>query len=181
MWWIITVSPRWDDGQMISYQDSEQPADVKELLENVERHQGPDHFLEGLATLVNELGDTLSFGVTLMVHGKIVTGDVVGGRQYFAGVANAMSTPVSGENEGVSVVRNALTKHLETLRDAYPNFTADAEGDREGSPIKTTYLHLKDAYVMVGDLGRTIPTDNGLWLRLRLSSIDGFCLGSLSV
>lgn len=178
------VTPSWDDGLMTNNR-ADQPGDLESLLETVDRHQGPDMALQMLVDIINRLGDILSIGITILVHGQVVTGEAVSGRAFFEGIAHRVKLPVSGDNEATAVMRDGLAKGFEALRDSYPTFLRDEsdDNDEERGSLKTiTYLHLKNAYVFLAAEGAaTIPTDDGLWLRVRLSTVGGFAMGTMTV
>ncbi len=166
---------------MTDHEESEQPPDARELLSHVERHQAPDSALQGLVDMIDRLGDTLSLGVTVLVHGQIVAGQAVSGREFFEGLAQRVKVPVSGDNDMTDVVRGGLAERFEALRDTFPTFPRD-DRDQPPPPLReTTYLHLKNAYMIVGGEQGTIPTNAGLWLRVRLSAVDGFSMESMTI
>lgn len=101
---------------------TEEPTDTRELLERVERHEGPDLVLQFLVDMLNCLGGTVSVGVTVLLHGQVVTGNAVSGREFFEGVARAAKLPLPGDNEASSTVRDGLVQQFEALRDTFPVF-----------------------------------------------------------
>lgn len=158
--------------------ESDGSTDVAKLLASVERHQAPDLALQSLVDMIDAFGDVLSVGITLLVHGQIVTGEAVSGRTFFEGLARNLQAPVTGDNEMAAIVRNKFTERFRTFGDTYPTFPPGDDSDEPRRSLKmTTYVHLRNAYVFVGDQGVTIPTKDGLWLRVRLSAVDGFTMG----
>jgi hypothetical protein len=165
-------------------QPGERP-DVRTLLEEVQRHQAPDWTLGILVRMLNNL-EEVEIGVTLLLHGQVVTGLAVSGRQFFQGIVETVR-PDQGEEETKAVVRNGIAELFGSIRDGYPTYRPehesepeDDEGEGEDPVIeKTTYLHLKSARVFLAD--GLAPTDTGLWLRVRLSSVDGWAIGTLTV
>ncbi|WP_416149438.1 gas vesicle accessory protein GvpU [Salipaludibacillus sp. HK11] len=119
-----------------------------------------DPTIEYLVELCNTAGYT--FSVTLSIKGSIVTGKIIGRKQYFEEMSHLF------ERDG-----------LEVIAEGYKEFSKvfDAEEDLE-EDMKTPYhIHLKDAkYVSSNGL---FP-QNGMMWRGRIKEIDGFSLGNLT-
>ncbi|AJS61035.1 hypothetical protein [Paenibacillus sp. IHBB 10380] len=119
-----------------------------------------------LATLVfrsnNETLD-LDLTVTLTVGGTLISGKLVSGKTYCDGVAGMLN------NTGMSGRRLS-----EFFTDFGKERYADNDGDydEDGEIQLPSYIHLKDARVIVGNL-------NLGWWRGKLTSINGFTIGEI--
>jgi hypothetical protein len=97
------------------------------------------------------------FGVTLTVNGVVVTGNVVSRDDYLQGVTDSAISSWNGERtEG---------EPLKGVKEVF---------GIEGLP---TYVHLKDAKILLGSVGH-VP---GGWWRGRLESVDGFYAARLDI
>jgi hypothetical protein len=186
------------DNQSAPGEEQEPGGDETALIEVIQRHQGPDWSLAALVGIINGL-EKVEIGVTLLVHGQVVSGLAVSGRQFFQAVADATRGAHGvGAGESEAVVRSAMAEMFESFRDVYPTLReeggdeeggdeeggdeegGDEEGgDEEGPPRKAAYLHLKNAQVFLG--GQAPLSNQGVWLRVRLASVDGFAMGHLTV
>lgn len=150
----------------------------------------PDFLLTDLVSLMANRADS-QLGVTLMVKGAILTGTLVGEREYLRRI-NEMFKRMARETlnkptkEDIDSIEEAFGFD-ELIEDIYPPEGAEAEGEletdeidlEEGSPIR--HLHLKDPVIIYP--GSTLSfMDSALpILRLRLAAIDGWMLGRISV
>lgn len=135
----------------------------KEIAQ-VMRVDDKDWFLQNLVNIVNSGG--LSFGVTLNVGGFLVSGQLVGGKEYFEGFGSDFAGAFS-DSESAEYIQKSFAKHGEIY-----------SSDKETSP-PPSYIHLKEAKFFNTN-GNPIPGNRGIWWRGRLSQVDGFSLGSLS-
>jgi hypothetical protein len=103
------------------------------------------------------------FGVTLTVHGVVVTGNVVSRDDYLQGVTDSAISSWKGERtEG------------EPLKGVKEVFGIEQTDEGEDLP---TYVHLKDAKILLGSVDH-VP---GGWWRGRLESVDGFYAARLDI
>ena len=118
-----------------------------------------DPFLKTLNAAVNS--HELSFGITLVVNGGVITGSLICAKSFFNEFAESVSQAwPTGPDEG--------------LRASFAQW-----GQPEGAKLHEEFLHLKGArYVSGKDI---VPTDIGgmLW-RGRLDSVSGFSLGAFN-
>lgn len=124
-----------------------------------------DWFLRSLVDLVDGAG--ISFGVTLNVGGTVLTGQLISGGEYFRGFA-AEFGDAAGDTPFGHSMREVLAKPAEQFEDV-----------PEEHPLPA-FIHLKDARMFLGS-GPAMPTSRGVWWRGRISEVQGFVLGSLSV
>jgi hypothetical protein len=147
---------------------SEAPAtDAKAARERMMRQ---DWFLEGLVAFVDQTQSSLS--MTLSVGGTLVSGQLVGGKEYFEGMASML-----GQGD-VSASGSAQTK-VQYLRKLFADTGTAFYGDKVERELlsKPLYLHLKNARFFGGPSELNIQTG---WWRGRISAIDGFFLGELT-
>ena len=153
--------------------------------------QEPDFLLTDLVSLMANRAES-QMGVTLMVKGAILTGTLVGEREYLRRVNDmfkrmARETLAKPTKEDLSSIDEAFGFD-ELIEDDYPEEGEEEETEdeavekadvREASPIR--HLHLKDPVIIYP--GSTLSfMDSALpILRIRLAAIDGWMLGRISV
>ncbi len=140
---------------------------LERTLPHAEAHA--DWFLEDLVRRANENG--LSLGLTLCVGGGLVSGALIGGREYFEGFADEVASRVADP---------------EVARRAREFFRSPAALYREeGGPGRAkasslvdplSYIHLKAVRFLTAG-GEPIPGKHGGYWRGKLSAVDGFVLG----
>ena len=125
-----------------------------------------------LATLVR-IANTggMSLGVTLLVGGATVSGLLVGSAEFFDGLAAYME---ARGGDGGAVLAKLYRQQATDFREAIGTDFEKAFS----APYVATFIHLQDARVFAPG-GRYLPTDEGLFWRGRLDSIDGWSIGNL--
>jgi hypothetical protein len=138
----------------------------------------PDDTLRGLVDIVNGASGA-ELGITLFVHGIVVSGRLVSGEMYFDGVASSIRDAYQTENA------DALAEYFGFYAEEYRKLYApadDASDDQSdedaSSEPHTAFVHLKDAKFWHSG-GASVQ--QGAYWRGRLSSVDGYYLGTLSV
>lgn len=132
----------------------------------VQGHLWPDWFLGHFVSMANDSG--VSVGITLFVNGLIVSGATISGADYFKAIGDQVRGAIGvseEESEG-----NLFQPYID-------DYTRDREEDE--APLTLTYVHLKDAQVWAP--GQPMAPKGGMFWRGRLSSVDGFTLGSWSI
>lgn len=125
-----------------------------------------DWFLQSLVNMVN-IND-LEFGITLQVSGLLVSGNLVGGKEYFEGFAEDFSSSFTNEPEVAENIKSSFAQYGEIYE------------KKDGEEIPPPqYIHLKDTRFF-NTSGNPIPGNKGVWWRGRISEVGGFTLGSLS-
>jgi hypothetical protein len=130
-----------------------------------------DLMLASFANLANQatLGE---LGISLVVGGCWLTGQLVGARLWFEGLAHSLEE--SGAPDGFSDVIRMVGAHVypsESEREAI----GEAGGDGEsGLP---SFLHLRDAFLIAVD-GRRVPTGGG-FVRVRVDEVAAWMLGRI--
>jgi hypothetical protein len=125
-----------------------------------------DWFLRILVKMV-ETG--IEFGLTLQMGGLLVSGIVTTRRTYFAGFIDAFASGPEDPEVGQGL-REGLAPLLEDVS------RKPVDGEDAPEPI---YIHMRQAQFF-GTAGTPVPSQ-GVWWRGRISEIDGFILGTLSV
>ena len=124
-----------------------------------------DHLLETFVMYANY--NIFEVGITLFVNGLIVTGSLISGKKYYEGLTEQIGT----FNDNLAGLL------MEQANEIYKTYDA-AETDIEADYSQLGFIHLEDAKVMSTD-GNCLPTDEGAFWRGKLSSIDGFILGTV--
>ena len=151
--------------------------------------QEPDFLLTDLVSLLANRSDS-QMGITLMVKGAILTGTLVGEREYLRRVNDmfkrmARETLTKPTKEDLASIDEAFGFD-ELIEDDYPEPGEEDENAEsaennvpEASPIR--HLHLKDPVIIYP--GSTLSfMDSALpILRIRLAAVDGWMLGRISV
>jgi hypothetical protein len=125
-------------------------------------HHAPDHLLQVLVSTAQSLGHW-GLGITLVVDGGIVSGDLVGRDSWF-------ETLHTNHHD-------RLGDMTEVLRDAMKRADADHSEQDDDDLDNFGYIHLVNARYVGG--GTFIPTTGGMLWRGRLTSISGFNFGTV--
>ncbi len=128
-----------------------------------------DLMLASFANLANEatIGE---LGISLLVGGGWLTGQLVGARAWFEGLARSLDEAGSAEGFG-DVIRMVGAQ-------VYPSASErEAAGDIVTDPSLPAFLHLRDAHVVLPG-GRTIPSRGG-FVRVRVDEVSGWMLGRI--
>ena len=123
-----------------------------------------DWFLQQLVSLANR---GTGVQVTLVVGGSMVSGTLIGGKQYFEGVGKTLASATVNDAGGFS---GDLQKQIAS---SYAGLGEQAYAE-ERPAMSLGFVHLRDASVWHGET----HTPHSLW-RVRLSAVDGFSLGAL--
>ena len=145
------------------------PADLTPEAAGVESDLAPDNVFSMLVHVANT--SDVEMGITLHIHGLMVTGRLVSGATYWSESAAKLRESGQGPTELVETMAESMERVAEGYRETYTDSEAVAE-----DPSLTAFLHLRNAHTL-GPQGPT-PTDGALW-RGRLSSVDGFTFGEL--
>ena len=134
---------------------------------------GGDRLLHTLVTLADDQG--LSVSVTLYVQGLIISGQLIGTKEYLEGLAEQL------EQHGRAVrpqAKDVLDGFVRAFREL-----AETEGtDREARLLngedtvpsdRSRYIHLMNARAITSDGGRF----HTAWWRGRIERVDGFAFG----
>lgn len=147
--------------EQVNQQEQEIEAAREALLEA--RQLDLDWALQDLLQMANTLN--ASIGITLTVGGTLLTGQLIGGAEYWKKFADQFASAFPpGEA-------------TESIRES---FAAKAEIYPAGAPMPKygyNYIHIDNCRAFVG--GSFVPTTGTLW-RGRAAEVDGFSLGVLN-
>lgn len=129
----------------------------------------PDWFLQRLVNITN-VEPNIAIGMTLLVGGFLVSGQMVHRTKYFDGIGEAIATTVKATGADEALV--------ESVRAGYAKY-GDFGNSDPNEFLDITFIHLKDARFF-NTSGNPIPRNGGVWWRCRLTEVSGFMLGSLS-
>ena len=124
-----------------------------------------DWFLQFLVNLANK--NRFELDITLTVGGTLISGTLVGVRQYFDDLSTYFASPFGSEkNSGVIA---------ETFKKIGDQCTCVSPSEKTETP---SYIHLKNA--TFGHVqGEQISSNAGTWWRGRISEVQGFTPGKL--
>lgn len=124
---------------------------------------GIDPFLQELVGMVNKA--PVGFGITLVVPGGVVTGNMISKKRYFELLGDSMASAWPGESK-------------EDIRAAFANRGIDVESENDGEiKVQPQCIHLENAKVVSGTT--FIPSNGCVW-RGRISAVSGYSMGVLS-
>lgn len=113
----------------------------------------------------------LNISMTLNIGGLCVSGQLISAKQYYNGLKEEISnhsTQIENKNEEAI---GSFTNFFDTVGQSVPN---DKE---ELVKYNQKYIYLKDARFYSGF--RAIPFKKGVLWMGKLTSVDGFCIGTL--
>lgn len=113
--------------------------------------------------------------IVLDIGGSHLSGLLIGGWRYFDKLA-AAARPA--EQDGPRTLGHDIANLYETMRDDY----SDPDEDRDYPPLgdrDISYIHLSDAR-WYDNSARSLPTNGTLW-RGKLTAVDGFWIGSITL
>lgn len=141
------------------------------LVQPMELVGANDWFLQ--STIENIVSHGVYIGVTLTVKGIIVSGMLISGKKYFEELSKDMKA-ASRQEDDMS----------DTLAKSWQQYTAIYEKPEGASddwqPLPVGYIHLLNARFYAPGQS-PIPTNQGILWRGKLSSVDGFSIGSFSI
>lgn len=109
--------------------------------------------------------------ITLNVRGLIVSGELVGGVEYFGEIGKDFASGLQGY------------RGADTVTGIFKEWSGRIYRDSKDTPRKDLrephFIHLRNVkFYSPGQ--RPLPKNPGVWWRGRLAGVDGFCLGSLT-
>ena len=130
-----------------------------------------DLMLASFVNLANR-GTIGELGLSLLVGGSWVTGQLIGARAWFEGLARSLDE--AGAAEGFADVIRMVGAQV------YPSESereAAGEVGEEDDTVLPSFLHVRDAHV-IGENGRAVPTQGG-YVRVRLEEVAAWMLGRI--
>ena len=107
----------------------------------------------------------LSLGVTLTIHGLLISGNIISYHKYLEGIAQGFESATGNQEIGKILAESFWDASQEDLK------IRREEGFGEFPPL--LYIHLSDARFMSGNG----MVQKGVYWRGRLDEVDGFFLG----
>jgi hypothetical protein len=160
-------------------------------FDNTTFWQEPDFILSDLVSFMANKMDA-ELGITLMVGGAVLTGTLVGEREYLTTVndlfkkltRDLLHKPTA---EDLDAIDETFT--FDTLtEDVYPpdldeddEAEKSAEGDEDFDPPPIRYLHLKDPVIIQPGASMSFRDSILPIMRIRLSTIQGWMLGRVTM
>jgi hypothetical protein len=146
--------------------------------------QEPDFLLTDLVSLMANKADS-QMGITLMVKGAIMTGVLVGEREYLRRV-NEMFKRMARESitkptkEDLAEIDESFGFD-EMIEDNYPPDDAEEDEDAPTDAAPIRHLHLKDPVIIYPGSTLSFMESALPILRIRLAAVDGWMLGRISM
>jgi hypothetical protein len=136
---------------------------------NGQRYDKPDFILQGIIAGLNDRG-TGDLTITVQTHGMLVSGKLIGGKEYFYLLGEQFASANGTDPSRVG-----------DIRDEFRGFANIY--DKEKSPIPASagdpsYIHLKDAKFF-SSRGMSITDGVGVLWRGRLIEVSGFFIGEI--
>lgn len=126
-----------------------------------EKELAGDPLLKTILATVNK--ENITVKITLNVEGMIISGILVSSKEYCEGLARQIEE-TSDRTQADNLPKNLLSVFNQYII-------------QEKQALTQSYIHLKDArfHYASQDIA---PIDQGVWWRGKLSSVDGFTLGT---
>lgn len=122
--------------------------------------ENADWLLRSFVRIVNKLPQSLP--ITINVGGAIISGDLIGGKEYFSSLGGHFATAFS---------RLENSEEIGKLISGHGNIYNDEEPAEDPQ-----YLHLKNT-VFFDPEGNSLLNGGGALWRGRISKVDGFIFG----
>jgi len=122
-----------------------------------------------LRTLVSMAEAGMQFPMTFLVKGNYIAGVVVGRKEYYKELREAVFMGLENGNVKEFFDEDLMGKVKNTLNDVLFN-----EGEK-ATKARTRNIHLKNCMLLQG--GNRVKVAGGLY-RIRINSIDGFSYGA---
>jgi hypothetical protein len=165
------------DGDLVDIASPDR-SEVQDLALRI-REAHSDWWLATLVDLANRSG--LTMPITLSVGGLLVAGTLVGGKDYFEGVAKLVADSIEDSDLSESI-RQLFSIPMEAYQPSEePSENEDTDQakaeDRPEPP--PSFLHLRGARIWGPNAFTSIPNNEGIWWRGKIEDVDGFLFGEL--
>lgn len=142
-------------------ENNSEQVEVPELQEVI-AYQTRDESLLGIVKIAN-LG--AGIGITLLVEGQVVFGDLVSGKEYF----EKISEKIKGADGSAEIA--------DSISSMFLNF-GESYYDQPINDIPQNYLHIKNYAFLKGD-GYPVNFQDA-YMRIAIEKISGFAIGRTS-
>jgi hypothetical protein len=145
--------------------------------------QEPDFLFANLVSLLANKMDA-QLGVTLMVKGAIMTGTLVGEREYLKAVNEmfkslAKSAIMSPSKDDLKAIDEAFAFD-ELTEDEYPEGEEEA-AESDFDPASIRFLHLRDPVIIYPGSALSFMESPLPIMRIRLTQVDGWMIGRMTL
>ena len=123
-----------------------------------------DNMLQDFVHSINMAGHKTSLPVVLQVGGFLISGDLIGGKEYFELLGNDLS----------SFIDNFSIRQI--YKERGEKIYSDDEYKQDSA---ISYIHLKNAKFFHPD-SKPMPDNIGFVWRCRLTAVHGFAIGRLA-
>ena len=139
--------------------------------ESKQQFDGRIHLLKTLASFVNP-SENSEIGVTLSIHGNIVSGTMIGMKPYYEEFAKSVIDNVKDPTTDDATVSKKALKVL------FENMQEQAAAEQQSvKDIDIDHIFLRNAKIYNG--ARVIPGVGTMYWVGKLESVDGFFLGMM--
>lgn len=145
---------------------NEEIGQQKETAQETIRVDDKDYLIQMFVHLANE---GIQTDITLMLGGSVITGTVIGGKQYLDELAKLYSGAGGNADDGT---KKSISEGLVDMKSLYDNL------DSNSPP--PSFIHLKNIQVFNGTNNGILNSETSLW-RGKLSSVDAFVPGRFSL
>jgi hypothetical protein len=166
---------------LAGWHDNGDPWYVNE--ETLDMRGGADPVLLRLVSLVNAMNGHLKIGLTVLVGGRLITGQLVSAANHFQDAVRqtrAIGLDDDASDAEVAEFHALVTDNLrwvyEHAADLSPDpvVNPDSHGPEPVDTAPPAYLHLAEARLV--DAPVVCTTKGGMRMRIRLASVEGFSL-----
>lgn len=149
--------------------DDEQKDDSQYTVQAVANVDAKDWFLE--STVRDLVNRGIEISITLTVGGAYVTGMLISGKRYFEELGATLVNASRSPDDTAAILGEAWKGYT-----AIYEQPADAPEDWQPPPVG--FVHLRNArYIAPGQ--QAMPAKGQMLWRGKLSSIDGFSIGTI--
>lgn len=146
-------------------QDDELPP-----IRDVEIINSRDWFLQSIIETV--INNGVEIGVTLTVGGMIISGMLISGKKYYDELGDALAAYSKEEGDMHSVLANGW-RQMKAI------YEKPDDAPEDWKPPHASFIHLRNAYIFAPGVA-PLPGNQGILWRGKLTSVDGFAIGSLN-
>jgi hypothetical protein len=143
------------------------------LLNRSVVEQGPDEYLAAVVATI-DVHPEVSIGVTLLVGGLLVSGQIESGEAWFEHHREDLESRQPGFG---AIFESEIERYAEE-RSRAESTPVENRTDEERDRVIVSYVHLRDVTILAAD-GSPLSDQPTRW-RCRLAAIDGWRFGPIS-
>lgn len=156
---------------------TEPPATVEELLAALVVNSGPERTLGLMLQMINNSeasGEDMSLGVTLMVGGRLMTGELIGYKKYYKAFGGLWPNAMVGDADDKRSLADTFAKMGEDLSKSL--YEATQRLGPEDPRLTPAWINVQNVRILYPQ-----PEANLVGpFRIRVSAIDALTIGSAS-